>query len=192
MNRDNLTTGIFRMPGSRFARHLLSEHAGKWFLALAILAVPALAAGIFADLRYIIIFLMIVLIIMPMMLSFLYIVHGMRPLSASNIALHDVSFLTDRMRINIFVASLRVADKGDDSDADSHPEMTKHSEKEICYSDIKDYSVGLSSVTLRVDGQSKGFLWIPTAAFAEEGDIAKALDMIFHNNSQPQYENSQR
>ncbi len=65
-----IDTGIFKMNGKSFALEMISTYGKKWIALLLVLSLPALAAGIFHDLRWIVVFFMIICLVAPLMLFF--------------------------------------------------------------------------------------------------------------------------
>lgn len=97
-----IDTGIFKMNGKSFALEMISTYGKKWIALLLVLSLPALAAGIFHDLRWIVVFFMIICLVAPLMLSFLYFYYGLSPLASFNVASHSLKFIENGIFVTVF------------------------------------------------------------------------------------------
>lgn len=88
-------TPMFKVSGGRMARLLWSRHGHRPVLWLGG-AVAVLAAwGALADLRLLIVALMILFLALPMVLGFLYLNHGLKKATALNMLEHRVCVCSD-------------------------------------------------------------------------------------------------
>lgn len=159
-------TVVFRMGRKEFAAQMVWMYGKSWILIFALLLVPALIAGIFFDIRWIIVFFMLLFLVAPMLLTMFYLYHGLRPVSASNAVDHKLTFLPEGVRVTLY--NRRRDDSGEEK-------MEKGIERSIPYSDMKGYTVGLSSVVIPIDGKDKGFLWVPEEAFPDAKAFESAI-----------------
>ena len=67
-----------RMSHGNFVSQLVFRYAGWWLLALSAVAVTGVVFGITVDLRWFVAGMMVVFIIIPMVLAFLYYYYALR------------------------------------------------------------------------------------------------------------------
>lgn len=175
-----METEMLQMPRMRLNTTLLYLYGWIPIASMALLAIPALLAGIFHDIRWLIVFLMICFILSPMLMAFLYFYHGMRLSTSSNVALHRLIFEPEGIKVTVY--ALETSDNRHDTvDNDSNgnepiPEPL-HSTN-YPYTAIKEVSTGPDSVILRLSPPYGGFLWLPYTAFGKSEMFSKALGMI--------------
>lgn len=163
-------TAVFKMKRGEFAAKLLMLYGRRWFAAYALLAVPMLFAAIFVDVRWGIVFLMLLFLILPMLLAFLYIYHGLRPVTAANIVDHKIAFGSDSLCISLF-ESKRDEELGEE-------ELREIYSRHVPYASLRGFVVGASSVVMPLAGREKGFVWVPLSAFPAAGDFRSAMDLV--------------
>lgn len=95
-------SGIFRMGGGAFAAALVRNFGRGWIIAFAVIVCASILPGIFIDVRFLIIALMMVLIISPMMLVFLYYSYGLRRECFINTIPHTVSVEEDMVKVRMY------------------------------------------------------------------------------------------
>lgn len=201
-----MQTKMLRMPRMRLNTTLLYLYGWVPIASLALLAIPALMAGIFHDIRWLIVFLMICFIFSPMLMAFLYFYHGMRPSTSSNAALHRFSFEPDGIKITVYserddirVGEDREKDKKNLPEGEVKPEESdvKHLRSETVlsereseaeyrplhtmfypYAAVKEISMAPNSVILRLANPYGGFLWLPYDAFSDSDLFTKSLHLI--------------
>lgn len=172
-------SGLFRMNGSRFAAEMVFRYGGVWISLLMIAALAGIVLGITIDWRWLVVGLMVVFILCPMALSFLYYMHGIRKECYINTVLHKVTPETDAIRITAYFKS--AAEREDENDDDSKVKGEAEEvirEYEFPYAELRPYTVGSKSVTLRFKGKRKGFIWLPLEAYENPRDMAKVLEYI--------------
>lgn len=152
--------------------------------SVALLAIPALIAGIFHDIRWLIIFLMICFILSPMLMAFLYFYHGMRPSTSSNVALHRLSFTPEGITVTVYAEETP-------NDEVSHEEASHETQPKPLhsalypYSAVKELSTGPNAVIIRLSPPYNGFLWLPYNAFANQELFTEALRLIRAHKANP-------
>ncbi len=174
-----IDTGIFKMNGKSFALEMISTYGKKWIALLLVLSLPALAAGIFHDLRWIVVFFMIICLVAPLMLSFLYFYYGLSPLASFNVASHSLKFIENGILVTVFNI---VADP----DNEESSKYQDHYSTLIPYNRFSSYTSGTSSVTLLPRSPEKGFLWVPCDAFKSNQDFQDAIFMLLEKLRQKQ------
>ena len=160
-------TEVFRMGHGRFALKMASLYGKPWIAVCATLAIGFALVGIFHDLRWAVLSLMTVFLITPMALAFLYIYHGMRPMSALNVADHRISIGPD-----FLLATVYAKEEGTEDGETVYRPLT---ERALPYSALGRWQVGLDSVTIPLTGEEKGFLWLPAEAFGGDSSLAAAM-----------------
>lgn len=167
------TSDIFRMTGFNQALHLLRFYGRPWLTIAAVAAIAALITGFMIDIVWIIVFLMIVFLIFPALLAFLYIFYGMVPETAMNITPHRLLFGEDGIQSQIFVRIQPSQENNGKSQFELRHTVT------VPLSAVKSVSAGLSSATLVLKGAHPAFIWIPVEAFRSEQEFSKAIDIVF-------------
>lgn len=164
-----LESDIFRMGGARFVLNMLSRYGRAWTALLAALGCASLCAGIFIDLRWGIVFLMLLFIVSPLVFVFLYIYYGLRPVNAVNVARHRVSVGESCLRTDIFGRRNEQEDEGGEEVLSS---------LEVPMSGVSGYVVGYDSVIVAIDSPHRGFLWLPVSAFRDMDAFGEAVGVI--------------
>lgn len=119
LETDRLTarTPSFRIPRATFAVRMVALY-GKWWLAvLLVLFVAAVVAGIVADLRFLVVGLMVLFIVFPMVVAFLYFKEGLRRECAMNVVEHFLDI--DGKGIGVNLLKPREADVDEEEESDT-------------------------------------------------------------------------
>lgn len=159
-----METGIFRMSRKRIVKELFAIHAATWLLLVGVSVVPAILAGVLADIRWLIVFFMMVLVVTPMLLAFLFVFHGMKEATAINSVPHSLTFSEDGVLAVVF--------RNGEDDKDNTSSVL------LPYSMLGAPIPRMDSVVVPVEGMQKGFLWIPPSPFASQADFKDAVGMI--------------
>lgn len=175
---------VFRMGAANFISHLIFTYAGPWLLALSAVAVAGLAFGIAVDIRWFIVGLMMVFLVIPMLMGFMYYYYGLRRGCLVNSVTHAV--VVDDKGITVRMLFEQSRDDADDpagvetadkENADGERRYVDRPEF-FPYSDMKPYRIGMKSVVIPLQGKDPGFLWIPFDAFGETAVLESLLDYI--------------
>lgn len=159
---------LVSMTRSQLTSHLLQLY-GWGPAAVALIAMlPALVAGIIFDIRWLIVFFLIMCLAVPMIMAFLFFYHGLRPSTSSNILPHTVEI----GEVGITVSSYRKI-----NDSDSLEFIVAHT---YPFSSIRRLMTNPDGITVLLLPPDKGFLWIPLEAFPSR---AGALDAFRKLNS---------
>lgn len=149
-------SGIFRMGGGAFATALVRNFGRRWIIAFAVIVIASVLPGIFIDVRFLIIALMVVLIVSPMMLVFLYYSYGLRKECFVNIIPHTVSVEEDSVKVKIYT----------DRDSEDENEW-KYREIFFPKGDFGKYRVDGDAVEFELGKPKRGFLWLPLSAYED-------------------------
>ncbi len=199
-------TEVICMNRSRLIATMFYLYGWLTLTVLGVLAVGALVAGIVIDVRWAIVFLMVVFIVTPLLMSFLYFFHGLRPTTAANVVPHILLFGNDEFTIRILEK-----EKEDNSDGDSNTkeecnpkeknwskknsrgdEETSNEEQDpksdieyvtryefsLPYSDIERYQSGRDGFIISIKKPQQGFIWLPYTAFGKREEMETALKHI--------------
>lgn len=178
---------VFRMGAANFISHLIFTYAGPWLLALSATAVAGVAFGIAVDIRWFVVGMMMVFLVIPMLMGFMYYYYGLRRGCLVNSVTHAV--VVDDKGITVRMLFEQPRDDADDAD---DPDGMETADKENAdgerryverpeffpYSDMKPYRIGMKSVVIPLQGKDPGFLWIPFDAFGETAVLEELLDYI--------------
>lgn len=163
MNDETLQTAIFGMSHGSFVRKMLVLDA-KWWLAGFVLAfLLCLVIGLIWDLRFIALGCMIVFLIFPMCMAYMYYSVGLTPECAANVSEHRLLFSEEGIVAEIYV-----------HDDDDTQKVTRVTRLEVPAHRIKRCVLFPDGVALRV--REGGFLWIPSDALGSTERLGEALE----------------
>lgn len=168
---DALQTDIFKMKRWNFAIEMVAIYGKPWVTTESLLLLASLAAAVFIDLRWAVIFLMLLFIITPAMFAFLYYFHGLKPGCVANIIAHRITFQKDCLVVTLFKKH-----EGDEEPADV--QYLPVSSFSIEYSSLPCYATGINSVTLHLGKGREEFIWIPISAFSAPSAFNKAMERV--------------
>lgn len=168
-------TSPYAMRRTHYAVKLLGT-AGR--ITLVCCLVPAVVAAVFAfyDLRFLILALMILMIVMPLMLGFLYIANGIMPESALNVVTHTVEFRPEGLRVELLIEEMPPLNPVDPAETEVPPVVKRTIE--IPAADIKGWDTDSRSMTLRLARPKRGFVYIPFSAFGETEALRSAVEVM--------------
>lgn len=140
----------FRMPHSLFVKRMFLFYGRKWFIALGVVFLALIAVGLFLDIRWIVVALMVLFLVAPMAMAFLYYSIGLRRECSVNVMEHQFVFSPEGVETVYYISN------DDEETEDTRKVFFKRD-------NFKKLVVGLNEVFVMFRG--KGFLWIPQAAF---------------------------
>lgn len=199
MELDSAKSRIIKMNGMSFLTELIFRYAGIWLLVLSATAVDGLVLGIAVDLRWFVAGLMIVFLIIPMAMAFLYYYYGLRKECFVNTVPHVISLMEDGINVKILVPDT-TDDTGPDapgneqsSNADgssatvnseasgtlgSAPSFREIRTEFFPFSAMLPMRIGHDSAIIPFAPPAKGFIWIPADAFDSADSLADILEYI--------------
>lgn len=154
------------MPRGAMLRVLLMRHAFWWMFALGIAVVGVMSLGVFEDLRFLVVALMLVCLVVPMTAAMLYIFYGMAPATTLNMTLHKVKFTSEEICVEIL--------ERDEKNSDLVPVRNVA----INYDDVKGYALWGAGIVLLVKGRDGGELYIPYSSFWDVRDFKDVVKLI--------------
>lgn len=160
-------SGIFRMGGGAFAAALVRNFGRGWIIAFAVIVCASILPGIFIDVRFLIIALMVVLIISPMMLVFLYYSYGLRRECFINTIPHTVLVEEDTVKVRIYT----------DRESEDESEW-KYRELFFPKEDFGKYKIDGDAVEFELGKPKRGFLWLPLSAYGDPSGYRTAVFSI--------------
>lgn len=167
-NNIAFSTSQFRMSASNFMMSFIFRFAWIWLLLLSGLGIAGLVVGITVDLRWFIIGLMLIFIILPMIMAFLYFSYGLKKECYINTVPHNIDFGEMGVNVNLTFPSYS------EEEEEKQKERTEFFE----YGSMRPFRVGAKSVTIPFKSPRKGFLWIPADAFENEDHLENFLQFI--------------
>lgn len=176
---------VYRMRGASFAVEMMFRYSGIWLLGLFVLALLGIILGVTVDLRILVVGLMVIFVVFPMVLAFLYYYFGLRKECFINTIPHSLLITDDGLTVRMFFYPDNKGQDGDvveessdnneSSDTDVIPQIR---EEFFSYSQMLPYRIGSKSVTIPLRSPAKGFIWIPADAFDDNAELASALELI--------------
>lgn len=165
-----LETEIFRMGNRNFAFHMVSLYGKPWLVGSVILVALSTVFALTIDLRWAIIALIILFLVTPALLMFLYFFYGLNPVSAINVIDHRIRISDKGIEIDLFQTFL---------DEESGKEALRlSSTQNFAFESLEETVTGLSSIIMSLRRPGKGFLWLPAHSYASPEDFAQAAKMI--------------
>lgn len=166
------TTTRFAMPSSLMARRLVALHGWPWIAALAVLALSAALGAAGGDLRWLIVAFMVICLLAPMVMAFLYFHYGLRPGCVVNVLPHTCTLTPSGLQVDVW---RRPAPDDPEPTEEIPPARTRT----FPYASIRPWTVGLDSVTLPLAPDcGGGFIWIPARAFDSPGDFTIFMKLL--------------
>lgn len=164
---ESITFDKYTMSKSKMLIILALRHMRLTSAITAMAAFAMMLLGIICDLRFIIAALLVILIIYPMMVSWLYIRHCFTRDIAMNIVEHTTTLHKDRLEVEWRPSLLSSEQKEIENDTEeqaNNSNIVLEKRKDIIpFSRITHTSIGLSALTiwLKDSGEGAGFVYIP-------------------------------
>ena len=167
---------LISMKRSQLLAILTLLYGWSWLLVLGIAVIATMGIGIFIDIRYSIISLMIIFLVSPLFIVYLYFYHGLKPMTAINIVPHRLTVSNNGIGIDIpekpYPDKKEENIKGTAGHAIFHP-----------YSSFGKYISGNTGFILIFTDHNNGFLWVPYSTFrndTESRDFLEAFQKALH------------
>lgn len=164
-----------RMGHGNFATQLVFRYAGGWLLALSAVAVAGIVFGITVDLKWFVAGMMVVFIIIPMALAFLYYYYALRKEFYVNMTPHRL--IVGENGISAIMRFVRQEDPDEYGSGEAEREVTER-EVFFSYSVMKSCIPSGNSFVINFRKHCKGFLWFPSDAFGDMDSAGKAFELI--------------
>lgn len=173
----------FRMGGMQFVAEMIFRYAGKLMLFLSATAVLGIVLGVTVDFTWFFAALMIVFIVLPLLVAFLYYYIGLRRECFINTTIHTLNVCSQGIGVRMMFP---VGDDQQDNDQELDEESQSCFESErynireefFPYSQMESVRIGVKSVVIPFRSPLKGFIWIPADAFSTPEALGEVLDMI--------------
>ncbi|MDE6753434.1 MAG: hypothetical protein K2J82_02360 [Muribaculaceae bacterium] len=158
-----IMTDIFRMSGSTFIRLMIGRYGLPWISTAVFLSLGILILAFTVDIRWLIVFLMILFLFIPLVAAFFYFQQGLKEITVLNTISHRLIFRQDEMKIECY----------------NDPEDVPSFIKTLPYSDFSRYLIGGNYLMVPLKDSRRGFVWIPANAFSQNEMLKKAVDMLY-------------
>ncbi|MBQ5724350.1 MAG: hypothetical protein IIV64_09190 [Muribaculaceae bacterium] len=184
--------------------HLVRIVAGKWLLIPLAIFITSIALAFLIDLRYVIVAMMVLLILVPMMMAFLYIYYGLAPGCWQNIIEKELEIVDDGINVKMYIYpkkdkideqdSKPIVDKWADFDKEEDSESTEevedsiaeesmpepdvevlHRNRLIRWNEIKQMKVSTDRIFLTLTDRPLGFLHIPISSLSDATAFIQVL-----------------
>ncbi len=183
-NTGFICTRPFRMGRGEFARTLFMQKGLTATCVLFLLFITGIFFGSLVDIRFLILSAMIVFIILPMVIGYLYYYHALGKYYHFNVVDHNIRIGDDALHVVMYfpVKMEKDADREVDEDRVNGDEQEsveyKTLEYKIRYEDLGRCNISFRSAIFPVGSPEVGFLWLPESAFNESGDFQEIIDCI--------------
>ncbi|MDE6866592.1 MAG: hypothetical protein K2J23_04275 [Muribaculaceae bacterium] len=194
-----IETSIYKIERGEFGRLLFAMYGGRWIAVIALSVFLCLIAGIVFDWRFLFLALIIIALIAPPIVMFLYFNYGMKGKNYLNILDHKLSISDTSLKVTLY-PYVKEEDRGDrigkemedksederlrrekgsgyDDEAEGDA-MPRSREYEYSFADFGGYLTGKGSVIFPFLPPNVGFLVIPEKSFANHDDFIEAIRLI--------------
>lgn len=179
---DDLMAGRYRMSHSKFIFTLFRLVSGVWLTIPALLFIAAVVMAVFFDLAYAIVAMMILLILVPLLMAFLYIYYGFAQGCWINILEKEIKLISEGIEVKMFFKIKKdeceteegLQDNSECDDVDDKVEIEERV-RIIKWSEIKDLRLSTDSVMLMLADRPMGFLYIPLTTMKKESAFLEML-----------------
>lgn len=166
-----VSTNIFKLSRKQFILLLTKLVALKWLLIpLIFLFATFVLTFILNDIRFVIVGLMILFIIIPMILAFLYISYGLLENCYINIIDHEVEFANDCLVLKSHIK--KFTDNEENEEAE-----TRILERKLKWDAISKVTYNVDNMVILIDKPKFGFLHIPYSSFNSTDDENYAISI---------------
>lgn len=171
------------MPRSRLLATLILLYGWPWIGALSVAFFATVAIGIFIDLRWVVISMMLIFLIAPLLIAYLYFYHGLKQMTAINVVPHILTLSDADIIVDIPAKDIQT-DRSTDNSTDIPTR-----EDEDCkaaqwrrllfpYSSFQGLLTASSGYLLMATNKENGFLWIPYTSIADENTLKHFHEML--------------
>ena len=168
----SIRTNIFRLNQRQFILLLTKLVALKWLIFPILLLIVAVLVTCFTtDIRYAIVALMILFIIIPMLLAFLYISYGLLDNCYINIINHEMEFSNQYIKLIGHITT-------NSEYEDDCSEKEKLIERTIDWNSISRIIYNFNDIVIIINKPKFGFLLIPFSELQSKEEISKLLSLI--------------
>ena len=168
---NRVSTNIFKLSRKQFILLLTRLVAIKWLVIPMILLLIAITITfILNDIRFVIIGLMILFIIIPMILAFLYISYGLMENCYINIIEHEVEFSSECLILKSHIKKI--------TDEENEETEIRIMERKLPWDAISKVTYNIDNLMLLINKPNFGFLLIPTSSFNSNDDENMAISII--------------
>ena len=195
MEKNNeLTTTRFRISNFKFSLLLFRLLAGWWLLPPVIIFITAIILSVAVDLAYAIVALMVLFILIPSMMAFLYIYYGLAPNCWMNIIEKELSLSSSGIEIKMYIKQKLESREesfgkpfdeeiptendnpiSEENDVENVEYEIEERTKIIEWHEIENMNVSTDNIILSIKGKPKGFLYIPISAIV---NLSKFLNEL--------------
>ena len=169
---------VIKMDARSFVMELVFRYAWIWILGLSVVAVMGIALGITVDLRWLVVGLLIVCVVAPTLLAFLYYYYGLQRGCFVNTLPHRIVIADDGLiaRLVIPVSDKKEHDDGDNED--NTADKYRIRDEFFPFDKMHRFVIGNNSAIIPLKSDLKGFLWIPANAFNDESHLSDLLKLL--------------
>lgn len=186
-NDEYLCSEPYKMNGLRFASEMIFRYGGTWLLSLSAVGVIGIVAGIVVDLRWLVLALMVVFIVIPMVMAYIYYYYGLRKECYVNVVEHTARIDDESIVMTLLLPSAAQVEDTESEETENNVIDCSASDSTVekrrvdvafPYSDLKRLEMGMNSIVIKFKINRKGFLWIPANAFTDEAQFVKVYDAL--------------
>lgn len=164
-----IETEIFTIGRGKLFKKMIFKDGFAWIAMTMLLAILFIALGIAVDLRWLVVSLALLAIVLPMIISFIYISKGMTFENSLNALPHLVKIDDKGAEIRLYIKQSETED--DDLNIE---------EKAFRYESgqIGDYGICSDGIYLPLHKETKGRLYLPYSSFRSKDDFAQAIEIL--------------
>jgi hypothetical protein len=164
-----IETEIFTIGRGKLFKKMIFKDGFVWITITVLLAILFVALGIAVDLRWLVVSLVLLAIVLPMIVSFIYISRGMTFENSLNALPHLVKIRDKGVEIKLYT-------KRGESDDDA----LNIEEKVFSYEcgETENYGISSDGIYLPIHKVTKGCLYLPYSSFKSKDDFSQAIEIL--------------
>lgn len=174
---DSSHSRVFKMSAGRFAIELLFRYAWIWLLSLSLFAVAGIVLGVTVGLLWLVAALLIICIVLPMVLGFLYYFYGLRKECFVNTVPHRLILCEDGIACRLWIKETKEDSRQHMDDVSDKSEI-RFRDEVFPFSKMARFIIGKDSAIVPLKKPASGFLWIPADSFADAGHLTLLLQKL--------------
>ncbi|MDE7403300.1 MAG: hypothetical protein K2M87_07815 [Muribaculaceae bacterium] len=162
---------------------MIFRYAAWPMLALSLIGVAGLVLGIAIDVRWLLGALLVLFVVAPLLIMFLYFAIATRNGNSVNTTNHYFTVKNSGLECVILLPPLKdnVSDStSSDANVSEENHDTELEKRSVMfeYNRLAPFRIGSDAVIIPLKKPEKGFLWIPADAFPEPADMTEMLQLL--------------
>ena len=158
-----MTSEIYKISPSRLAATITRYWLADYWWTLVIAPAIALMVGAMGDTRFLLVALILIFLVIPPAVFFIYFYYGLSPAARFSILPHRIEANDNGLTFTFYHPD----------DTESENGHTPTSTETIVWHDIKSVATDSETLTFRLGNGSYSFILLPASALSDTGDPVK-------------------